>query len=155
MLSVIDEKYQGICDRLDAIAAAVAGLPQSDQTHSIQYREWEPFMEADAAAAVSNTATVALRTANQGWEARVHRISVTAAGASAAATVAVYRGGVSDLNLVDFASAMFGNTPSRICGDYSSPIEFPAGGNITIVVAGNAGATDVCTVRVEGYRRQV
>lgn len=153
----LNEKYAGICDRLDAVTAAVGNLVavQSDQIHSVAYREWQPFIIPNAATASANTATVNHNGLIQlGWEGRVNRISVYTGGAASAATVAVYVGAADAINLVDFAAGMLGNSPSRIVADYNSPIVIPSGHGLVVVVANLPGATDQVIVRIEGERRE-
>lgn len=152
------------CDKLQAsldnLTTALAEFPRAEQQHSKQLREWEPFELIDGGTTDgSGNCTVGgggsnLLPAANGWEAYIHRVSVTVQGASAAATVANYAGGASDQNLFDFANAMLGNSPSRIVGGYIHGVYSAQGKHATIVVAGAAASSGVI-VRIEGRRRQV
>ena len=153
------EKYDNLCAKLDALTQALHEFPRNDQTHSKQMREWEEFVLIDGgqtdgagAATIGGSGSNLLPAAN-GWEARIHRVVVTVGGASAAATVANYVGSADPQNLFDFASAMFGNTPSRVVGGYIDGIYSEQGRHTTIVIAGAVAAQQV-TVRVTGRRRQ-
>lgn len=160
MLSGWDERYDNVCSKLDAIVDALHEFPRNDQQHSRAYKEWEPFRLIDGATTDgSGNATIgggssALLPAANGWEAYVHRVSVTVQGASAAATVSNYVGGAGDQNLFDYANAMLGNSPSRIVGGYIHGVYCNPSQHLTIVIAG-AVATQGVVVRVEGRRRQV
>src|SRR6185437_7997207 len=78
-----EEKYTEVCSKLDAITTAIEALPRSEQDHSQQLREWEPFVVYDAVTLDSNGAgTIGgsgtnLVPAGNGWEAFVHYLSVS------------------------------------------------------------------------------
>lgn len=151
--------HRELCDRMDALTTALHTFKQSDQQPSPQLREWEPFVvidggttDANGAATVGSSASTVV--AANGWEGYVHRVSVTVAGASAAASVANYRGGVDPRNLFDFSPNLYGNTPSRIVGGYIHGVYFNDNQHVTVVVAG-AVASQSVTLRVEGRRRQI
>ena len=154
------EKYDNLCEKLDALTTALHEFPRNDQQHAPKLREWEPFVLIDGGqtdgtgAATVGGAGSNLVPAINGWEGYVHRVSVTVAGASSAATVANYNGAADPQNLFDFASAMFGNTPSRVIGGYIHGEYFRDGRPASIVIAG-AVATSQVTVRIEGVRRTV
>lgn len=152
----LSTKYIELSERLDRLAVASERLAvQNDQLHSVAYREWEPFVIAFGNVTDSNkTLTLKHHLFTNGWEGYVDRVTVTVAGASAAATVATYRGDVSDTNLIDWASALYGNSPSRIAGDYNSPIYFRDDDRFCAVVTSSADVGNAVTVRVEGRRRQ-
>lgn len=130
-------------------------VTQNDQRHSVQMREWEPFRRVNGGTCDSNgAATITVKPAQTGWEAELGRISVTVSGASQAATVAAYAIGVQDTDLVDYAGSMYGNSPSRLVGDYNTKIYFINDEDLFIVIAG-AVASAAVTIRAEGRRREV
>lgn len=152
------------CERLigaiDTLNGTIHAFPAGDQQQSRQQREWEPFVLIDGGTTDSSgNATIGggqsnLLPAATGWESWVERVAVTVQGASSAATVQNYHGGVADQNLFDAAGGMFGNSPSRIVADYNNPVYFVNGQHISIVVTGAAVSSGV-VVRIEGKRRQV
>lgn len=155
-----EAKYDTLCEKLDALTTALHEFPRNEQQHSPAYREWEPFLIVDGGITDgSGNLTIggsasALQPAPNGWEAYIHRVSVTVQGASSAATVANYIGGVDPQNLFDWNSGMFGNSPSRVVGGYIHGIYCSQARHVNIVIAG-AVATQGVIVRVEGRRRQV
>lgn len=160
VFSSLDEKYDGLCSRLDELNTNLREFPRADvQQHSKMLREWERFALIDGGQA-SNTGALTvggggtnLIPAPNGWEAYITSIAVTVSGASAAATVTNYNGEVADTNLFDYANAMLGNSPSRIVAFYDREVVYCEQGDpINIVVAG-AVATANVTVRVCGKRR--
>jgi hypothetical protein len=161
VFSSLDEKYDTLCTKLDALTDALHTFPRSDQqTHSKQEREWQRFAMIDGGKTDgSGNLTVGgggtnLIPAPNGWEAFITSIAVTVTGASAAATVTNYNGEVSDANLLDFASAMLGNSPSRIIAFYDFEVVYCEQADpLSIVVAGAVASANV-TVRVCGKRRQ-
>lgn len=153
-------KLDTLLVQMDALTGALRDFPRGDQQHSKANREWEPFVLLDGGTtSAAGLATIGGQGSNlipaaTGWEAYVHRVAVTVQGASSAATVANYHGEVGDQNLFDWSAGMFGNTPSRVVADYSSPVFFTQGSPLTVVVTG-AVATQGVVIRVEGRRRQV
>lgn len=152
------------CDRLgesmDALTTELHSFPRNDQTHSRQYREWEPFLLVDGGntdgsgnLTVGGAASNLMPAAN-GWEAFIYRVSVTVQGASSGASVANYVGGVSGQNLFDYGAGMLGNSPSRLVGEYTAGVYCSQARHVSIVVAGGAASSGV-VVRVEGKRREV
>lgn len=154
------ERYDALCAQLDELNRNLREFPRSDQEqHSRQEREWQRFILRDGAACVNGTATVGggqsnFRPAPNGWEAYVTSVAVTVSGASAAATVANYIGGVDDMNLFDYANQMLGNSPSRVVGFYDfEVVHFEPNQVMSVVVAGAVSTANVI-VRVMGKRRQ-
>jgi hypothetical protein len=81
----------------------------------------------------------------------LERISVVVAGASAAANVALYLDApAADVDLLDYANAMLGNTPSRVVfAAPGGPYLIPNGTPVIVAVAGAAPAAAV-SIRYQG-----
>lgn len=155
----LNDKYDNLCGKLEDLTSALHTFPRTDQQHSPQMREWEPFLLIDGGvtdgsgnATVGTTASLVC--AANGWEAYVHRVSVTVQGASSTATVSNYIGGVSDQRLFDYANNMLGNSPSKLVGGYTHGVYVQQTQHVTVVITG-AAATSGVVVRVEGRRRQL
>lgn len=150
----LNAKYDGLCERLDKLTDALHAV-QNDQLHSVAYREWEPFaLSFGDITDASKNLTLRKPLLANGWEGYVNRVSVTVEGASASASVATFRNTEGAANLIDWASSLLGNTPSRIVADYSSPPYFRDDEDFVAVIAGSAAVGNNVTVRVEGRRRQ-
>lgn len=86
----------------------------------------------------------------------VERVTVSVAGAAAAATVGLYRGPVVsgglplEADLVDFLPNLFGNTPSRGVLDGKGTPYFVYGGNGVTVVVNAAVASVPVVVNLQG-----
>ena len=166
MLGDLNEKYDGLCEKMDALTAALHEFPRSDQTHSRQEREWQPFKLNDGGQVASNGTTFtvgggqsALLPAARGWEAYVERIVLTADGSSSGAFAAVFRGPAGVLDLVDRAATfaavnILGITTYTNVADYNSPIYFLDGQHVTIEFGGCANSANV-NVIVYGRRREM
>ena len=159
----LNDKYDALFLEVQRIAEAAEKFefPKSDQQHSPGYREWERFNLVDGGQCDgSGNLTVGggdsrLRITNAGWEAYLTSVAVTVSGASSAATVTNYVGGVADPNLLDYANQMLGNSPSRIVGFYDKEtVYFYSNQALTVVIAGAVASANV-TVRAAGKRRQV
>jgi hypothetical protein len=156
-LGAFGKHYDDLCAKLDAVTAGLDQLAvQNDQLHSVAYREWEPFVDRFGGVTDANkNLTVRKRILSNGWEGKVTRISVSVGGASSGATVAIFNGDeTSDLNLIDWASGLFGASPARTVSDYNSPPYFRDNEQLSVVITGSADVADNVAVRVEGYRRQ-
>ena len=121
---------------------------------------WQPFRQGATGNLAANAVTMQFPPVRPGWEVKVNRLTLSIGGASAAATAAIYVGPESTLTtpdesyLVDFASALFGNTPSRQTSTPVNPYYLTEGDALTVVVAGAAAGTAACFARIEGVRRQ-
>lgn len=158
--SALNEKYEGLCTRLDELTVALNSFPRSEQQHSPQLREWERFVLFDGGVCVGGAVTVGgndsnLTPAPNGWEAYVTSVAITLSGASAAATCAAYNGDLSDQNLFDYSPAFLGNTPSRLVSFYEPETLFSEQAESLTFDIAAAAATATCVVRVTGKRRQV
>jgi hypothetical protein len=151
----INEKYETLCTKLDALTQAIQSAHQSDQLHSKQLREWEPFRHYDQVA-LSNVGagTLQLQPARAGWEARVCRVSVSVTGASGATVVAVYVSGQDETMLLDISAGLQGASPSRTVADYNQPLYFTNAEAMLVAFTG-AAASASANVRIEGFRREV
>ena len=161
MIGGWEERYDRLCGKLDDLTRALNDFPRSDQEHSVQYREWEPFVLVDAATldgsgngTIGGSGDTALVPAGRGWEARLHYISLTVGGDSHAATYAAFNGSNDPLNLIDTVGALVGATPSRYVKEFTSGHYFRDAAHLTVVVASGV-AEQQAIVRIEGYRRQV
>lgn len=100
--------------------------------------------------------------AGQAW--LVDGFTFSTGGASAAGTLSVYVGqpgrtttDFDERNLVAFAGALIGNTPSRFVSALTRPIAVLAGesGGLSFVLRGAVAAIQPCTVRLWGRRVDV
>lgn len=129
-------------------------VTQNDQRHSVQMREWEPLRHPDSGACdATGAATLNVRPAQTGWEAKVGRLAITVSGASSGASVTVYAIGAADTNLVDYSPVMYGNSPSRLVADFNTPVYLSNGEQLAVVIAGAVTLANV-VIRAEGYHRE-
>ncbi len=153
-------RIDGLCEQLDELNRQLREFPRADvQRHSRQEREWERFVLTDGGQASAGGAltvgggATGLVPAPNGWEAYVTSVAVTVSGSSAAATVASYFGEVSDLNLFDYASSLFGASPSRVVGFYDQETGYCEQSDPLSLVVTGAAANATVVVRVAGKRR--
>jgi hypothetical protein len=83
----------------------------------------------------------------------VERLLVSVGGASAAAAVAVYRGGINEASLLDVTGALIGNSPSRQVAEYNPPIRLGNNEGLVIRITGAVAGQQVYT-RCEGRKRE-
>ena len=154
------ERADELCRQLDELNRNLREFPRNEQQHSRGYNEWERFALIDGGnASAGGALTIGgantnLRPASNGWEAYVTSIAVTVSGASSGATVAVYNGDLADQNLVDYANAMFGSSPSRLVAFYDRETFYVEQGDCLTIVLASTAASATVTVRVAGKRRQ-
>lgn len=123
---------------------------------------WMDFKLVQDGITATNAAILVFETVRPGWEWRVGRVSVSVAGASAAASVALYIGpGLTGITaapdesyLADFANSMLGTTPSRQISTPQKPYWLTEGDNLAVVIANAAAGSNLVFARVEGLRRQ-
>lgn len=92
--------------------------------------------------------------ARLGYRLDVGHIAVSVGGASSAATVAVYVSSADDATeeqLADFASGLFGSSPSRTTAHYAQVIPVGPDERLVVKIAG-AVASQQASVRVSGMR---
>lgn len=142
-----------------AISGLVAELHASVNELRHEYaslrREWSIYREVATGVTASNVASIDTPQAPAGFETDIERIAVSVAGVSAAATVAIYRGGANEGSLVDYAGAMSGNSPSRLIRLQLPPIRLMGGEFLTVAIAAAANGSNQVYVRVEGRKRSV
>lgn len=139
----------GLVEELHATAAELR------HAYTSLRREWSQYREIAAGVTSSAAASINTPQAPSGFETEVERITISCGGVSAAATVAVYRGGANEGVLVDFAGAMLGNSPSRLLLKELPVIRLLGGEFLTVVLASTAAGTNQVYVRLEGRKRSV
>ncbi len=117
-------------------------------------RQWDFYraltsVTTDGAGAV----TASLEALQQGWEAEVELIAISVGGASSAAVVQVYRGGVQESQLLDFSTALLGSSPSRQTAFYCPPLRLGNSEGLVVRITG-AVASQQVYVRAEGRKRE-
>lgn len=118
-------------------------------------RMWSNYREFQNGDTDSNgLATIELPDVTLGWEVEVERVVVVVNGASHAATLAVYRNGVQDNNLLDFVGALVGDSPSRLAVSYLPPLRLVGGESIALRITG-AVASQHLYAHVEGRKREL
>jgi len=157
----LTEKYERLCSELNRLSTALEAFPRGDQEHSRQYREWARFKLIDGGnASAAGAITVGgsgsqLYPCANGWEAYLTSIAITVQGASSAATVAIYNGDLGDGNLLDYASNLFGNSPSRLVAFYDPETVWVSQEDALSFVFASTAASAPVQVVVNGKRRQV
>lgn len=159
-----EQRYDQLCAKLDANTAAMRELtssfPRSDQQHSRQYREWERWTLLDGGVASGGALTVGgngsnLVPASSGQEAYLTSVIVSATGASSGGTAALYIGDSQEQNLIDYAAALSGSSPSRLIAYYDlETVWIRPGEALTIVFASLAASSSVF-VKATGKRRSL
>lgn len=139
---------QEFLEKLEKMTGAQEALLAHHQLES-----WEPFRliggdVTDATGAV----TLTLLPCPVGWECRLERYTISVGGASSAATVAAFVNSNDDLDLVDWASGLFGANPSRNVSDNPAPVYLADGEQFLLAVKGAVAAQPVRT-RLQGMRR--
>jgi hypothetical protein len=159
---VNDETPDPLVARLDSLTAEVSRLIQlqSEQMHSRQRREWEPFFFGFGGVTAAATSTgLAAMQAFAGWELRIYRTVVTVAGANVVAYVntdgTATSGPAGDQTAADFQVGMYGNSPSRAISDNRSALYVPPGHFYVVALSSTVAAANPISVTVTGERRQV
>ena len=165
MLGDLNEKYDGLCEKMDALTAALHEFPRNDQTHSQQLREWERFVLHDALTLASGVGALGVAgsqaPAANGWEAYVERITLLVGGSSSGAVGAVFhasQGPTSCIDIIPLVVAVVVNTVTYYgnAANYSSPAYFRDGAALIVTVTGaDTTAGTQAVMRVEGRRREV
>lgn len=158
-------------DGFDESQAFTPRTPGTDELHAGHFvgllwaiaqpvQGWAPFRESVVGNIAAGSVILAVRPVRPGWEWQINRVAVSVTGASAAATVALYVGpefgetaAPDESYLVDFASAMLGNSPSRQISTPNQPYYLNEQDQLAVVIASAAGAGQAFA-RVEGVRRQ-
>ena len=155
----LHEKYDGLCDRLDRLTAALEAFPRNDQQHAPAYREWDRWTLYDGGQATAGGALTVggsgtnLVPAPNGWEAYITSVVISATGASSAATVASYIGGNQEQNLFDYGNSLLGNSPSRLVAFYDQEVVWVRPGEALTFVFASLAASSEVFVKVTGKRR--
>lgn len=127
------------------------------QLHALYLRlshQWVNYRETAADVTASNSVTLKLPALHAGWMAEIERITLSVPGASHAATVAVYRNGADESQLLDAAAAMLGDSPSRLALVENPPIRLADNERLVIVIAGTAANGSQVYARAEGRKRE-
>lgn len=118
-------------------------------------RRWSFYREVNQGTTDNTNGNLVLdlQALAQGWEAEIEHLTIQVDGASHAATVVVYRNG-NNGPLLDFASALVGDSPSRLIRTYERPLRLGGGEFITIVITGATHAANLVVARAEGRKRE-
>ena len=167
MLGDLNEKYDGLCQRMDALTQALHEFPRGDQTHSLKLREWNPFQLTDGGKVGASATTItigssgaAITPAPRGWEAYVERLILTADGASSSAFAAVFTGQAAGPTVLVDRAATFalvniaGVAVYTNVADYNSPLYFIDGEPLIVEFGGCANNANV-TVVAMGRQREL